>query len=309
MERNVSSEVNSDPERLDFINIVLLNQAAQLDKEEERKWAVDFAKCERSDIIVFQRTIMMDLFNRHDLPDSLDYTCACEWTCNRMPRKMRPGAVEVVMPKPALAIAFKTSSFINVFQIRDLEDFRSNMCPENINLGKEHRAFHFFSIEAEDSIEVATNQNFNTASQALHNIYRFMAKAGQLDMFYEKVRFFSVVATTAEFRLRVHRATKLSKGRILPDYPLGFHFDEIHITTGWYSKGEVSQIVHNILVNHGIEILKPVLQESADNVLTKLENERIPNRKRRAEDTMEFFGSQRARVRGLDLEGTGSLSS
>lgn len=318
LERNISPETNTDPGRTDIIKSIIPDQVAQLDEEEERKWAVDFAKCKRSNEPVFQRTIMMDIINRHCLADSLDWICESEWTCNRMPRKMKPGAVEVVMPKPDLAVAFKTSSLINDFQMIDLGDFRSHMCPENFKLDKIDRAFHFFSIEAKDTKaasanEVAINQNFNTASQALHNIYRFMAKAGKLDTFYEKVRFYSVVATSAGFQLRVHRAAKLSKGRILPEYPLGFYHDEIYSMTGRYTKGEVVQIVENILVNYGIKILKPILQDTVDIVLAKLEKERqqsTSNRKRRADDTMESFGSQRARVGDLDLkEGTGSLSS
>ena len=318
LERNVSPKIKADPARSDIVRRILPDREPRLDDEEERKWAVDFAKCERSNEPVFQRTIMMDIINRHGLADSLDWICESEWTCNRMPRKAQPGAVEVVMPKPDLAVAFKTSSFINDFQMIDLGDFRSHMCPENFKLDKEDRAFHFFSIEAKDSkaasaYEVAINQNFNTASQALHNIYRFMAKAGKLNIFYEKVRFYSAVATSAGFQLRVHRATKLSTGRILPDYPLGFYFDEICSMTGRYTKGKVVRIVENILVEYGVKILKPILQETVDIVLANLENERrksSPNRKRRAEGTLESFGSQRARVGDLDLdEGAGSLSS
>ena len=318
LERNITPNAHADPARSDIIRNILPNQQTQLDDEEERKWAVDFAKCERSNEPVFQRTIMMDIINRHGLADSLDWICESEWTCNRMPRKMKPGAVEVVMPKPDLAVAFKTSSLINDFQMIDLGDFRSHMCPENFKLDKEDRAFHFFSIEAKDAkapwaSEVAINQNSNRASQALHNIYLFMTKAGKEDEFYETVRFYSVVATSAGFQLRVHRATKLSKGRILPDYPLGFHFDEICSMTGRYTKGKVVRIIENILVEYGIKILKLILADTVEIVLAKLEKERqkpASNRKRQAEDFMESFGSQRAKVGDLNLsEGTGSLTS
>ena len=318
LERNVMPKAHTDPARSDIIKCILPDKETQLDDEEERKWAVDFAKCERSNEPVFQRTIMMDIINRHGLAESLDWICESEWTCNRMPRRMKPGAVEAAMPKPDLAVAFKTSSLINEFQMIDLGDFRSHMCPENFKLDKEDRAFHFFSIEAKDTkaasaTEVAINQNFNTASQALHNIYLFMAKAGKQDIFYEKVRFYSVVATSIGFRLRVHRATKLSKGRILPNYPLGFHFDEICSMTGRYTKGKVVRIVENILVEYGIKILKRILEDTVEIVLAKLERERqksTSNRKRQAEDAMESFGSQRAKVGDLDLnDGNASLTS
>lgn len=317
LERNVISRTNPDPGRSDIIRSILPDQETLLDDEEEKKWVVDFAKCERSNEPVFQRTIVMDIINRHGLADSLDWICESEWTCNRMPRRIKPGAVEVVMPKPDLAVAFKTSSLIGDFQMIDLGDFRSHMCPENFKLDKEDRAFHFFSIEAKDTkaasaSDIANNENFNTASQALHNIYLFMAKAGKQDIFYEKVRFFSVVATSAGFRLRVHRATKLSKGLIHPDYPLGFHFDEICSMMGRYTKGKVVRIVERILVEYGITVLKPILEDAIEIVLAKLEKERqksTSRRKRQAEDAMDSLGSQRARVGDLDLnEGTGSLA-
>ena len=278
LERNITSKADIDPGRSDITRSILSDQETQLDDEEERKWAVDFAKCERSNEPVFQRTIMMDIINRHGLADSLDWICESEWTCNRMPRKMKPGAVEVVMPKPNLAVAFKTSYLIKDYQMIDLGHLRSPMCPESFKLDKEDQAFHFFSIEAKDTkaasaSEIAINRNLNTASQALHNIYLFMAQAGQQDLFYEKVRFYSVVITSAGFHLRVHRATKLSKGRILPDYPLGFHFDEICSMTGPYMKGKVVRIVENILVKYGIEILMPILKVAVETVLEKLEKE------------------------------------
>ena len=320
LERNIDPEAHTDPGRSDIIKSILPDQETQLDDEEERRWAVDFAKCERSNEPVFQRTIMMDIINRHGLADSLDWICESEWTCIRMPRIMKPGAAEIVMPKPDLAVAFKTSSFINNLQMILLGELRSHMCPENFKLDKKDRAFHFFSIEAKDTKaasawEVAINQNFNTASQALHNIYQFLAKAGKEEIFYEKIRFYSVVATSAGFQLRVHRATKLSEDedRILPDYPLRFEFDEICSMTGRYTKGKVVRIVENILVEYGIKILKPILKDAVEIVVAKLRSERRNStsvRKRRAEDAMDSFRSQRAKVGGLDLnEGVGSLTN
>ena len=202
LERNIHPKTHTDPRRSNIIKSILPEQEVQLDDDEERKWAVDIAKCERSNEPILRRTIMMDIINLHGLADSLDWICESKWICSRMPRKIKPGAVEAVMPKPDLAVAFKTSSLINDFQMIDLGDFRSCMCPENFKLDREDRAFHFFSIEAKDtkagsSNEIAINQNFNTASQALHNIYRFMAKAGKLDIFYEKIRFYSIVVNDA----------------------------------------------------------------------------------------------------------------
>ena len=80
------------------------------------------------------------------------------------------------------------------------------MCPEASEQSKDKRAFHFFSMEAkgpqfmpEDN--VGYRQNFNTASQALHNMYKFMKRANELKIFFTKVRFYSVMATGSGFIL------------------------------------------------------------------------------------------------------------
>jgi len=124
--------------------------------------------------------------------------------------------------------------------------------------------------------QVAFCQNLNTASQALHNLYVFLQKAGDERVFYEKVRFYSAVATTAGFEVRVHRAFELSEeaGRIRLDYPLAFAYDEIFKTNGgYYRKEEVLNIVKNIFFEYGVKTLLPILQKAVPKVLRKLREE------------------------------------
>ena len=69
---------------------------------------------------------------------------------------------------------------------------------------------------------IAGLRNLNTASQALYNIYVFMKTVQYESVFFEKVRFYSVIATSEIFEVRVHRAIK---PHIQPDYSIGYVYD------------------------------------------------------------------------------------
>jgi hypothetical protein len=53
--------------------------------EDEHNLRLDLLECENSDEPVFQRTVMIDLIDRHQIADTLDYTCESQWQCERMP--------------------------------------------------------------------------------------------------------------------------------------------------------------------------------------------------------------------------------
>jgi hypothetical protein len=205
-------------------------------EEEEKYWKADLEKCEGADEAIFQRTIMIDIIDRHKLNHKLDWVCESPWTCTRMPQKISgaPSQYQTAPPKPDLAVAFKTKHVIDKTELIDLGFLKGHMCAELAKDANDGRAFHFFSIEVKGAQgdlanRVAYCQNFNTASQGLHNMYVFMKKADKEDDFFGKVRFFSVIATTACFKVRVHRVVKRisERGRIRPDYPLDFKFDEL----------------------------------------------------------------------------------
>jgi hypothetical protein len=46
-----------------------------------------------------------------------------------------------------------------------------------------------------------------------------------LQEFYKEARFYSIVATSSDFQVRIHRARELSHGRIKDDYPLEFVYE------------------------------------------------------------------------------------
>ncbi len=247
--------------------------------EDEQRWATDFAKCEISDVAIFQRTIMMELIDRHQLSDTLDYACESPWTCiSTMPQRKSDFGHLMPKPKPDLAVAFKADSLLPILQQNDLRSWRSIMCPESAKETNRARAFHFLSIEvkgAPGKIEdwTAHRRNFSTASQALHNMYFFMNEAGQemLEAFYKQVRFYSVVANSGIFHVRVHRAIKLEKGRIRKNYPLGFVYDVVHNHEAGYTRAEATGIIKNILVEYGVKVLQPLLARAMENVWGKLD--------------------------------------
>lgn len=277
--RNVEFDEVAD-ESKEWIKQFILPEQNELSvTQDERHWELDLLKCAASEEAVFQRTVMMDLIDRHQLGGTLDYTCESQWQCARMPQRGGELANRMPKPKPDLAVAFISKPILPSFQQADLGDFRNTMCPENVKEGQYHRAFHFLSIEAKGASGDIANckahrQNFNTATQALHNMYFFMQKAGteQLKGFFEKVRFYSVVATSKSFFVRVHRAVRVEKGQIEGGYPLGFLYDTVYIHDGaGYTKAKTTRIIKNILLEYGIGVLQPLLKETMELVWQKLQ--------------------------------------
>lgn len=279
-DRNVDFD-RTDEENKKWINIAVTPESnTSSSAEDEQRWDTDFTKCQTSDEAIFQRTVMMELIDRHRLSDTLDYICESPWTCiSSMPQRKSDFGHLMPKPKPDLAVAFKTKSLLPVFQQSDFRSWRSVMCPESAKEANRARAFHFLSIEVKGaSGEIANwtahRQNFNTASQALHNIYFFMNEAGKemVEKFYEEVRFYSVVATSGVFHVRVHRAIKLQKGRIRKDYPLGFVYDKVYHHDGaGYTRAKATGIIRNILVEYGVKVLQPLLARTMEIVWEKLD--------------------------------------
>ena len=77
------------------------------------------------------------------------------------------------------------------------------VCYESADEIGDARVFHFFTIEAKKTKTstgdtVGMHQSLNNASQALHNMFEFFREAGPQheNTFFDKVRFFSVVAAS-----------------------------------------------------------------------------------------------------------------
>jgi hypothetical protein len=274
-ERNVRFRPEVDQDGGWLKDAIIPKSSQTCSAKDESNWKVDLLKCKVSDEAIFQRTIMMELIDRHRLKDTLDYTCESKWTSqSTIPQRTSSLASRMPKPTPDLAVAFKAETILSDFKQNDLRIDRSVMCPESSKQVKRDRAFHFLSFEvkgASGEVEnwTANEQNLNTATLALHNMYFFMRMAGEKELqdFYAKVRFFSVVATTKAFHVRVHRAIKIdeAEGRIEDDYPLGFVYDVLYSHEGGtYTRATAAGIVQNILTKYAVKILHPILKKAMD---------------------------------------------
>lgn len=274
-DRNVNFAPVEDEDKEWLESDILAMSSETCSAEEERNWKVDLLKCKVSDEAILQRTIMMDLIDRHHIEDTLDYACESQWSnTSTIPQRDSALASRMPNPKPDLAIAFKADSLLSIYKQADLRNFRTVMCPESCKEIKRDRAFHFLSIEVKGTLGESGNwsahqQNLNTATQALHNIYVFMKMAGKetLEAFHKKVRFYSIVATSKAFHVRVHRAMKIGEadGRIEEDYPLCFVYDVLYNQEGGtYTRATAAGIVQNIVVKYGVNILQPLLRNAME---------------------------------------------
>ncbi|KAF3768502.1 hypothetical protein M406DRAFT_71500 [Cryphonectria parasitica EP155] len=306
-ERNVALEPYHDP-YLDHIQSLTSKtpKETQLEKRRHvRAWELDLQKT-RNDPLepVFQRTIMMSMIDRHrllyDREDAtipiLDFSVERIWKCPPMPSRVLfdPQPKCLTQPKADLALAFRQFAIFQRRRWHDLPDaMRSLLCYEGQATGKEVRVLHFMTIEGKNSFktpddEVALSQNLNNASQSLHNMYEFFREAGDehVQIFFEKVRFFSCVSTSKGIKIRVHRACCTQDHQaitlngqlgevppmdsIVEGYPLQFVFDDYFEASGPdFTRDKVVGAFEKIMVGYAIGELLGYLREAAKAVEAK----------------------------------------
>lgn len=266
-------------------------------------WNLDLQKT-RSDPqeYVFQRTIMMSMIDRHRFiyeralseennEPILDFAVERVWNCRPMPSLGLTQRDQKCLSKSKsdLAIAFRRYA---IFQEEDWQllpdETRALVCYEGQATGNEIRVFHFITIEAKNSTkssddEIGFNQSLNNASQSLHNMYEFFREAGDehVQIFFDKVRVFSVVSSSKGIKIRAHRAclTKQSrpsttdqkqydkvppKRSIVKDYPLQFIHDDFFEASGSeFTRDKVVSVFERIMVGYGIGELWGHLRKAA----------------------------------------------
>ena len=281
---NINAEETPDEKLVDLTKMALRNYSRgrsahgdDLASSPETRWRRDMSKCKLSNEAMFQRTIMMEIIERDELNEKLDFMCEAQWYADRMPR--RNDLTKLAQPKPDLAVAFKTISLLPVNctlpSLMRLGKTRSHIFAEGLNRGEVDRAFHFFSMEVKGKRGHIGNteaefQNLNTAAQALHNVYVVMKEAELEQLFFDEVRFFSIVATAACFELRVHRPMRLDPDDYIDaKYGVRFSFDEILTVGSDYTKAMASTVVYNILFYYGVVKLYPILRTALEAVLKK----------------------------------------
>ncbi|MCJ1399256.1 hypothetical protein MMC11_002458 [Xylographa trunciseda] len=336
--RNVLWMESSDPYAAHINDLELKDSS--LETEEERRshehlWNLDRTKCNgASNEALFQRTIMMNLISRHSIihykDDNnqvcLDFSVEEVWNCPPMPtRAYSMGGKFLTQPKPDLAICFRREVLIPNHMWFTIPRATGRLaCFENPSEVGETRAFPFFTIEAkkaESSSDdtVGKRQGLNNASQALHNMFEFFRDADadadthHEDIFFEKVRFFSVGASTEGLTVRIHRAVrdpgdKTGLGFIMknrPDYPLRFeHQNFAHIPKTNFDRETVFKIFETILIGYGVNELCGLLASAAQALMDKLNND---DEAKEARQDPEFYRYGQTKVPG-SKKNTPSLS-
>jgi len=276
-------------------------------------WILDQAKCNLgSNEALFQRTLMMSLIARHWFiyereatnQRCLDFSVEEPWSCPPMPtRAYWLGTTYLTQPKPDLAVCFRRQALIPDYLWNKLPIATKRLaCYENAGEIAETRVFHFFTIEAKKALKsaddnVGKRQGLNNASQALHNMFEFFRDAGQQheNIFFTKVRFFSVVASTEGLTIRIHRATRepedgLDQGFIIPEYPLRFEYRELYrFQKDNFDRKTVLKTFEQILIGYGVSELRHLLHDAAKALMKKLEND-LDGMRAREKDEFYRYG-------------------
>ena len=226
----------------------------------------------------------------------LDFSAEELWTCLPMPSRALwnagPGLdVDeklLTQPKPDLAVCFKREAVIQHGLWGSLPEATKELaCFENQNSGMS-RIFHFLAVEAKNattSLEdpKALYQSLNNASQALNNFYEFFEDAGPThrQIFFNKIRFFSVIANTQGILIHIHRAIETPQDAshfelVMPDRPeyrLNFEYREFAKLTGedGFTRERVIEGFRKIL-KYGVDELSVWISAAAKDLLKKLEN-------------------------------------
>lgn len=302
MHRNVIwTESNTSDNYADEIRLLSVGKAVPETAGEKESygqlWAMDQAKCdEGSSEALFQRTLMMALIARHILiydkgakRNCLDFSVEQTWICSPMPtRAYWMGVKFLTQPKPDLAISFRRLELIpdNLWNKIPVAT-RRLACYENISGVGGTRIFPFLTIEAKKALTstgdiVGKCQSLNNASQSLHNMFEFFRDAGPSHekLFFAKVRFFSVVASTEGLTIRIHQATQepadgSDLGLIMPntpDYPLKFeHREFARIPKDSFGRERVLEILGKILLGYGAGVLGILLQNASKDLVARLD--------------------------------------
>jgi hypothetical protein len=247
----------------------------------------DLTRCAFSNEAMLQRTIMMEIIDRHHLHDFLTFNSEGQWRQNKNDCLISKDSDSVTLPKPDLNMSFNLKSFDKLAPIP--KNLRSSFRPDSSGQ-KYGRCFPFLFFEvkkATDNLEVAEMANLHSASQALFNIYAWMARTNQGDLFIKKIRVFTFVFNTQDLSVRMHRATAHEITG------LQYHFVELVELKG-YSKDQVCLLVRKILEKYAIQELHPILKLAFDTVTD--EHSRATQAKRRA-DFARATADQRARSR------------
>ena len=256
----------------------------------------DLKRCLARNEAILQRTIMIHIVNQYWLGNIFDWNCEGQWSQPKDSRLPSREDDDISLPKPDLAISFTLKSFTG-------EDDDSDPIPSDlekcISPDGGSRCFPFLFMEvkkAASDLQDAYMANLHNASQALYNIYLWMARAGEVEAFFKTVRVFSFVFNAQDLSVRVHRASQLAEGNI------GFRFHEFS-PLGRYTKDQACLLIKSILTDYAAQELHPALH-AAFTEIVKQEDERVVS-KRKNNPPRDVGTSKRVRKSQNTIQHTG----
>lgn len=275
-----------------------------------RDFKIDIDVSRKSNEAVLQRTVMTDIIDRWQLREMFVYNCEGQWNLPmsyRLPSMARDDVV--TLPKPDLAIFFKPEALTGENKVYSPipKQISSCMRPD----GGLKRCFPFVFMEvkkAAHDLESASMANMHSASQALYNIYQWMSQAGHDEIFFEKVRVFSIDLNAKEINVKIHRASVFEDSGLLH-----YEFDDILSFQG-YSRDQACMAIKNILVEYGekelLGILKATFEEVSrqEAVAKQLEDEHMQS-KRKAYPTATASSKKFRPIEGTADSPTNATSS
>lgn len=239
-----------------------------------RYFEADLKRCLARNEAVLQRTIMIHIINQYWLGDVFDWNSEGQWIQPKDTRLPSREDDDISLPKPDLAISFTLKSFTGEVDDSDPVPPALEKC---ISPDGGDRCFPFLFFEVKKAgadLQEAYTANLHSASQALYNIYNWMVRAGQEDLFLEKVRVFSVVFNAQDLSVRVHRTVKLPTS----GGALGFQFDEFS-PLDRYTKDQACLLIHTILTDYAATELHPLLKTAFVEVVDQ-EDERVASKRK-----------------------------
>lgn len=290
-----------------------LRETAEQKQFSEHLWLRDKAKLSpKSSEAIFQRTLMVSLIARHFLiyekevngEQLLDFSADEPWTCLPMPSRALcdagPGLDRneklLTQPKPDLAVCFTRKAVITDSLWNSLPEATQELAWfENQDSG-ESRVFHFLAVEAKNAFSSledpkALNQSLNNASQALYNFYEFFQDAGPThkQTFFDRVRFFSVVANSQGILIRIHRAVEIPREANRyelvmadrPEYRLKFKYREWARLTGedGFTRERVVEVFEKML-RYAVDELSVLISAAANDLMDMLNKSSVAHQAR-----------------------------
>lgn len=216
--------------------------------------------------------MMMNMLNRYTLNEKINFVYETTWYAHRFScRDCSAEQCKIFKSTSNLTVEFQSDSLLmnDEFSIAwtRLKFLKDYIFSERTKRYQKDRAFHYFSMKMKEKRGTLDNkmtqdQNLNTVSQTLFNIYCCMKKINELNLFFEEIRIFFAVATVENFWLRVHRDVKVNERQHNnKDYSIGFKFDDVIDLRKEYFRSRVSDIIHNVLCRYEVETLHSIMRK------------------------------------------------